>query len=1088
MPIEVGQWLSGSAEPTTEPCGLFVEPKPDAKPIPVPLKRRDVTATIHADASFSDTKETLSYIADVDCTAVFKFPLPPRAAVYRFRAVIGDREVTTKVKPRAEAREEYDIAVSQGHSAVHMAQQEKGASVFEVSLGNLEAHTEVVVEFGYLRLLDAFGSTLEWIHTATWVPPYIGSAGDVAVGLDKVAASAPKFTDKVTYALSYKVTVLADPGTIKSIESPSPITLTKPPPTGEGAAGAGAGAGAWHVALSEAVADPSKDLTLLIEMEPAAARRSSLRAQRTPASRGGEPRTVVLATFVPPALPEAPPPAAAAAEGGGGGGAKGVAREIWFVVDCSGSMGGNPIQQAQEAALFFVRDLPVDSGVKFNVTCFGSSYKSLYESCRPYDGTTEKQAVEWIQNNVNADMGGTEILATLKHIYDSPVTPGYSREIIFLTDGGISGYEEQAVYDLVTPPKAAKLPEAGGAQADVEAAGAKEEGGAAAAAATAAAAAAATVTHVLSLGIGHGVHRGLLDGMATRTQGAAAYVVDEEAIAAKTAFLKKAALAQGAALRPRLTARGALIKPAPHVLPQRVFAGEPLHVLVEVLSCDPDSTLELTADYCAEPSAATTSSTTPSTASPSATAPEPAKLSISLPLGSVAGAAAGAAVEEGEALPVLHAMAYIGGLLAGTSPLHLRSDGSPQHEPPSEGDVKDAVVRLAVAEHLVTPHTSAVGVSLRRDPADPEAAKNVVEVPLQFPSGRTLFQQPPATAFRGYGGPPPVGVAMCNMAMPMAMACAAPMPMMPMPMPKMAMMARPGGFAQPRRMLKGAGGAAAPVEDLFGDAAMEVAEAAAPPPPPPAVGGAVPLTCSAPPQRPGGPPPQFAMGGGGPGAGGPPLTCTMPPQRPGGPPSQRPADIRARQQAAAAAPVPEVAYESAAALREEAQDDDASMGLDPFADVAPAAADDMGVDGAAAAEVAEADKASTAAGGRLTGSALLAHLNLSRTTQGYWRAGPELAAALGVPPEELLTSAGGGDGSPSSAPAAAALRPAGLSDDAWATVVVLACLRRALSGQREVWADMEAKAMAWLGGCWPAGGRSLGSLVIALAKEMPAAA
>ncbi|KAG2443275.1 hypothetical protein HYH02_009345 [Chlamydomonas schloesseri] len=202
--------------------------------------------------------------------------------------------------------------------------------------------------------------------------------------------------------------------------------------------------------------------------------------------------------------------------------------------------------------------------------------------------------------------------------------------------------------------------------------------------------------------------------MSVRSDGAAVYVVDDEAIAAKTAFLKKAATAAGAVLRPRLVARNALVRPAPHVLPQRVFAGEPLHVLMEVVSAEPDASVELTAEW-ADPAAAGGA----------------APLTLCLPLGPALASSA----EEGEALPVLHAMAYIGSLMAGTSPLHVRPDGTPLAAPPSADTVKEAVVRLAVAEHLVTPHTSAVGVSLCRDPAAPEAGANVAEVPLQLPHG-----------------------------------------------------------------------------------------------------------------------------------------------------------------------------------------------------------------------------------------------------------------------------------------------------------------------------------------------------------------
>ena len=80
MAIDVGKWLSQGQVKASDPCGLFVD-GPSARALP--LRRRDVKADVCVDACYADTAETFSYISDVDCTCVFKFPLPPRAAVYR---------------------------------------------------------------------------------------------------------------------------------------------------------------------------------------------------------------------------------------------------------------------------------------------------------------------------------------------------------------------------------------------------------------------------------------------------------------------------------------------------------------------------------------------------------------------------------------------------------------------------------------------------------------------------------------------------------------------------------------------------------------------------------------------------------------------------------------------------------------------------------------------------------------------------------------------------------------------------------------------------------------------------------------------
>jgi hypothetical protein len=142
---------------------------------------------------------------------VFRFPLPPRAAVHCLTARVGERTITTEVKPKEEAREEFATALSQGHTAV-LAQGEASTQVFTLELGNLAAGVAAVVEVGYLRLLDAVGGALEYVHTATWTPPYTGAAGDVARGAGATAQQNPVFARSVSYVLAYDVRVLARRG------------------------------------------------------------------------------------------------------------------------------------------------------------------------------------------------------------------------------------------------------------------------------------------------------------------------------------------------------------------------------------------------------------------------------------------------------------------------------------------------------------------------------------------------------------------------------------------------------------------------------------------------------------------------------------------------------------------------------------------------------------------------------------------------------------------------------------------------------------------------------------------------------------
>lgn len=348
-----------------------------------------------------------------------------------------------------------------------------------------------------------------------------------------------------------------------------------------------------------------------------------------------------------------------------------------MVIDCSGSMGGDPIQQAKEAALFFVKDLPTDGSTMFNIVLFGSNWTLLSPSgSMDCTAASVAAAVPWIQR-VDADHGGTNILGTLEHIYQQPLPAGVAeRQVIFLTDGGISGLEQQGVFELVDPNAGPNKAAGPGAST------------------------AAAATTVLCLGIGHGVHRDLLDGIASRTGGVVQYVVASSEITNKCGFLKKCALSGEVLTQPRLAPRACLLRMAPAALPPRIFAGEPLHVLFEVVRAEPGAAVVLSAKRASDGSA----------------------IEVALPLDG--------APAPGQALAPLHAMAYIACLLNGTSALHLDASGAPVAPPPSGETVKAAVVRLAVEEGLVTPYTSAVGVMLQRDPLDP-AKTTKYEVPLK---------------------------------------------------------------------------------------------------------------------------------------------------------------------------------------------------------------------------------------------------------------------------------------------------------------------------------------------------------------------
>ena len=64
------------------------------------------------------------------------------------------------------------------------------------------------------------------------------------------------------------------------------------------------------------------------------------------------------------------------------------------------------------------------AGVKFNVVVFGSSWQFMSSECQDYTEESAATAVAWVQANVHANWGGTNIGGTLDAIYSTPICEG----------------------------------------------------------------------------------------------------------------------------------------------------------------------------------------------------------------------------------------------------------------------------------------------------------------------------------------------------------------------------------------------------------------------------------------------------------------------------------------------------------------------------------------------------------------------------------------------------------------------------------------------------------------------------------------
>ncbi len=335
--------------------------------------------------------------------AVYKFPLEEGAAVCGFEVEIDGRLVKGRVEEREKAFEAYDEALTAGHGA-YLVDEER-ADVFTASVGNLPPGKEAVLRLTTVSELPLEGDAIRFTLPTTIAPRYAPAQDRKGVGETEAERVSPPYALQVPYGLTLEVDIRTT-APVRSVESPShPIGVTIED-------------GRATVRLSEREAALDRDVVLKIEL-------AETHQPRAVVERGPDGSAYALVSFR-PKLDAALAPA-----------------EVVFVVDRSGSMQGSSIAEAKNALQLALRSLR--PGCYFNIVGFGSRFESLFPESRAYDDASLAQAAKHVQQ-LDADLGGTEILKPLEHVLGAAPRPGLPRQVFVLTDGQVSNTD--AVIEL----------------------------------------------------------------------------------------------------------------------------------------------------------------------------------------------------------------------------------------------------------------------------------------------------------------------------------------------------------------------------------------------------------------------------------------------------------------------------------------------------------------------------------------------------------------------------------------------------------------------------------------------------------------
>uniref|UniRef100_A0A674JDA5 von Willebrand factor A domain containing 5A n=1 Tax=Terrapene triunguis TaxID=2587831 RepID=A0A674JDA5_9SAUR len=388
---------------------------------PVPLCSGSVTVLIRG------------FVADVGCEllyrneepgpveAMFVFPVDAEAAVYAFQARLGGTCIQAQLHEKKQAQELYGDALAGGQSSFLLQQEGTGGDVFSCSLGNLSPGEEAALTLRYVceLPLEPDGAS-RYMLPAVLRPrytPHGWDGEDVTQGVPRVPQG------ELPYTLNLSVT-LQSPHGIDRVLSNCPLTPLREVTVSV----------APQVSLSEA--PPwDRDVELLVYYaephKPSAVLEAGLPGVE-PGSLMGDP--AVMVTLL-PSLPEVVP-------------GQSSAGEFIFLLDRSGSMGcpmdgrdhsRQRIDCSKETLVLLLKSLPL--GCYFNIYGFGSWFESFYPQSVGYTQQTMAESLQRVQQ-LQADLGGTEILAPLRAIYRSPCLDGHPRQLFVFTDGEVGNTQD----------------------------------------------------------------------------------------------------------------------------------------------------------------------------------------------------------------------------------------------------------------------------------------------------------------------------------------------------------------------------------------------------------------------------------------------------------------------------------------------------------------------------------------------------------------------------------------------------------------------------------------------------------------------
>jgi len=505
---EAGGWTvdrdESSREESVRDDDWHRDPDRPGEPVPFLLARTDAQAVITGPVAHTVLRQEWTNPNRDPLEATYIFPLPDNAAVTAMQLRIGSRRIEAEMRRREEARAVYEKARGEGRVAALLDQERP--NVFTQRIANIMPGERIDVTIEFDQELRCDDGDCAYILPTVVGPRFVPARqGDPGAINPPVTATGRAAGHRLTFSLDL------DAGMpIRDLRSPSHRMEIEESRSGKA-----------HLRLaSDEGARLDRDVEVRFRLggrEPEFGVLAWRGGSDTPLLREGDQPGTFTFFLQPPVEAEAQ--------------AQAAPRELTFVLDCSGSMSGAPIEAAKNVVRRALKGARPDDTLQ--ILRFSDRASGLWPAPVPATAENVRRAISYL-DTLHGE-GGTEMLSGIRAALDRPEDPERLRIVAFLTDGYI-GNEAEILGEVRRLIGSARL---------------------------------------FSFGIGTAVNRYLLENLAQEGRGVAAFVGPHES---PDAFVNRFVerIATPVLTDLRLSWEGIDVDDLEPALPPDLFAGQPL--------------------------------------------------------------------------------------------------------------------------------------------------------------------------------------------------------------------------------------------------------------------------------------------------------------------------------------------------------------------------------------------------------------------------------------------------------------------------------------------------------------------------------